>query len=383
MNVVSLCWSLAIAAALLTGGSSSAQPLDVWIGVEPSHEPLRNPPKGIYHATLDRQTGKLSPAELVGTIDAPGFLARHPRLPVLYSTGNEAGEAVVAAWQIDRSTGRVLLESLGVQPTGSGEACHVSVDQSSKVLLSAQYGGGSVVAYPLDEAGRIGPSTGIVQHQGGSGVVPDRQADPHPHWIGVSPDNRYALVPDLGQDRVRIYQLDTASARLTPFSDAGTARGGGPRHLAWHPNGRFAYVVEELLCGVSTFSWNAATGTLGWIDTQPMLTEAERAAETFTSGSEVAVHPSGRFLYAAVRGHDTISVFQINPQTGVLDPVEREPIRGSWPRHFGLSPDGAWLIAAGRDSDSLAVFAIDAKTGALRYTLNRTAAPRPICVIVR
>lgn len=361
--------------------ASCGDVLDVWIGVDEPTATVK--PKGIYHATLDSESGVLTPPRLVGAVASPGFLATHPtRDDVLYSTGRIAGEPCVVAWRMVRD-GEPTLEPINHQPTGDGGSCHVSVDATGKVLLSAQYMGGSVIAFPLDADGRIGPRSDIVEHEGASGVVPSRQEAPHPHATVVSPENGYALAPDLGQDRVRIYRLDAAAAKLTPHGAAVTPKGGGPRHLAWRPDGRFAYVIDELPCSLSTYAWNADVGELGWIDTQPMLSEKERSEEPPSKASEVAVHPSGKFVYAAVRGHDRISVFQSDPQTGVLTRTEREPIRGSWPRHFGLSPDGAWLIAAGGYSNTLTVFSIDPATGKLRYTLRSVDVPRPICVLIR
>lgn len=360
---------------------SNAKTYDVWIGVAEPTAAVE--PKGVYHATLDSESGELTPPRLVGEVAGAGFLATHPtRDDVLYSTGTVDGAPAVVAWRIVRDVAP-RLERINSQPTGDGGSCHVSVDQTGRVLLSAQYMGGSIVAFPLDDQGAIEPRSDIAEHTGASGVVASRQEAPHPHWTGVSPDNRFALVPDLGQDRIRIYKLDPAAAKLTPYGSAIAPAGGGPRHLAWRPDGRFAYVVDELTCSLSTYGWKADSGELGWIDTQPMVSKAALASEPPSKASEVAIHPSGRFVYAAVRGYDRISVFQSDPQTGILDPVENEPVRGSWPRHFGVSPDGAWLVVAGRDTNTLTVFAIDQETGALRYTLTSVNTPRPICVLLR
>ncbi|MEO1496331.1 MAG: lactonase family protein [Planctomycetota bacterium] len=369
-----------LAAALMLSCAAPAHAYDLWIGVA---EPAGGvTPKGVYHATFDKVSGKPTKPRLVGEIAGAGFLATHPTLPVLYSTGGVEGEPSVVAWRID-ADGQTGLARLNDQPTGDGGSCHLSVDATGQALMSAHYGGGSVAAFPLGEDGAIGPRASVVEHQGHSGVNAARQEAPHPHWIGPSPDNRFALAPDLGKDRVLIYRLDAASATLTPHGEGVTPPGGGPRHLAWRPDGRFAYVVDELPNRLSAYAWDAEAGRLELIDTQPMMSDAETAAEPPAKSSEVAMHPTGNFVYAAVRGYDRICVFAIDKESGTLTRVEREPVRGAWPRHFGVSPCGGWLVAAGRDSNTLSVFAIDQQTGSLRYTLESVSTPRPICVLIR
>lgn len=364
--VVSSCW--------LNCLTAPANELDVWIGTA---TPAGGPSRGIYHLTFDDESGKLSEATLAAETSQPGFLARHPRLPVMYSTVDSGGGAV-AAWRIDGAT----LTPLGEVPTGDGGPCHVSVDRTGNVLFSTQYGGGSVCSFRLSNDGSIAGRVSIVEHAEPSGVVPGRQQACHPHWAGLSPDNRFVLVPDLGADRIYIHRLNAETAELTRHGSVKTPPGGGPRHFKFHPTRPVGYVVNELTMSLSVFDWDADVGTLTLKQTIPTLTTEQIAGETFNSGSEIRVHPSGRFVYAANRGHDSITAYAVDPATGELSLVETEPIRGSWPRNFNLDPSGRWLLAAGRDSNTLAVFAIDADTGALQYVRETAEVASPICVVI-
>ena len=205
-----------------------------------------------------------------------------------------------------------------------------------------------------------------------------RQEKAHPHQVIVDPTNKYLCVPDLGIDKVAIYDIDLESAQIEYHSVADCPPGSGPRHMRFHPNGKFAFVLTELGLSVVTFHYDADAGTLEMIDETVALPEELRAGAD--SASEIQVHPGGRFLYAAIRGHDSIAAFEIDPETGKLSFIEHEPVRGSHPRHFNLDPSGKWLLAAGRDSNTIAVFRIDQQTGGLKYTSNTVYCPAPQCV---
>lgn len=359
---------------LMIAMPATAKDLDVWIG---THQTRGEAVAGIYHLTLDDQTGKLSQATLAAAQEGAGFLVPHPMNPaVLYSTGNG-----VTAWRIDRGGAAALLEPINSQPTGDDGACHVTVDRTGRVLISAQYGGGSVSTYRLNDAGSIAERVTVLEHNDPSGVVADRQSACHPHWVGLSPDNRFVIVPDLGADRVYIHKLDATTGELTRHGSVETLPGGGARHFKFHPTLPVGYLVNELALSLSVFDWNADAGQLSLRQTIPTLSEEQKSAEATNSGSEVRVHPSGRFVYSANRGHDTITAFSVDQQSGELSLIETEPIRGSWPRNFNVTPSGKWLLAAGRDSNTLAVFAIDPDTGSLQYTLEMAQVPAPICVL--
>lgn len=365
--------------ALLAATSTMhAENYDVWVGTMTAPSGAS---RGIYHLSLDSSTGALSSAKLAAETPQPGFLARHPKLPVLYSTLDGRDNAV-AAWRIAGDGLRKRLEPLGQVPTGDGGPCHVSVDPSARFLFTAQYGGGSVASYRLRNDGSIAERASLVEHDEPSGVVADRQKECHPHWAGSSPCGKWVLVPDLGADRVYIYALDAATGELKKHGSVETPPGGGPRHFAFHPDGKHGYVVNELDMSLSSFDWEAELGELTLRGTFPTLTEEQRAGEVFNSASEVDVHPSGRFVYVGNRGHDSVTGFQVGANPTELTPIDLEPVRGSHPRHFTLDPAGKWLLAAGRDSNTVAVFTVNQQTGDLRWSLESDYVPDPTCVLV-
>jgi 6-phosphogluconolactonase len=358
-------------------GSCWADELDVWIGTT---TPSGGPSKGIYHANFNAENGRLTQPRLAAEIANPGFLAMHPGGEVLYATGTIDGEPSVVAFRIAGQSGRTSLSMINSQPIGDGGAAHLATDRTGKVLLSAQYGGGSTALFPLATDGSVSPRSKLLKHEGGSGVVPRRQDKPHAHWVGTSPDNKFVFVPDLGMDKVVIYRLDADRADLSPHGFGQVPPGGGPRHMKFHPSTKFIYVLNELALSVTAFAYDAERGSMSALQTIPTVSEREKAKEVFVSASEIRVHPSGKYVYAANRGHDTITALRIDQQSGKLTPIETEPIRGSWPRNFNIDPTGKWLLAAGRDSNTMAVFDIDAETGELTYTRHMVMVPTPICI---
>ncbi|MEM9017109.1 MAG: beta-propeller fold lactonase family protein, partial [Verrucomicrobiota bacterium] len=195
-------------------------------------------------------------------------------------------------------------------------------------------------------------------------------------------DGRFALVPDLGMDGIVIYEVDTQAPAIKKHGFAESVSGGGPRHMRFSTDGKFIYLLNELSLSVTTFSWDAASGTTEKLSVEPALSEEVKAAENFNSAAEILVHPSGRFVYSSNRGHDTVSVYGADPATGNLDVVQVQPIRGAFPRNINLSPDAKWLLAAGADSNTIAVHAVDAETGKLTYQRGHIInVPSPICIL--
>jgi 6-phosphogluconolactonase len=334
--------------------------------------------RGIYHATFDTGTGRLSAAELAAEVGSPGFLAVHPDGDKLYAVANFDGGPGVVGYRIGAGGS---LERFDASPTGSGGGAHIAVHPSGRFLLTAQYGGGTTALFPLEAGGRLGEAQ-LSRHEGGSGVVPRRQEAPHPHWCGFSPDGRFALVPDLGMDGIVIYRVDLAGPSIARHGFAASVPGGGPRHMRFSPDGRFIYLLNELSLSVTTFEWDAASGTARQLGTVPALSEAAKAKEAFNSAAEIVVHPSGRFLYTSNRGHDTVTVYRADPATGMLEVIQVQPIRGAFPRNINLSPDGGWLLAAGADSNTVAVHRVDPETGELTYqTRGIINVPAPICIV--
>jgi 6-phosphogluconolactonase len=340
--------------------------------------------KGIYRARFDATTGKLSTAELAVAAPDPSFLAVPARGGFLYAIDEKSDPAKtpgrgVSAFALDRRTGALRL--LNQQEVGGRGPAHVTLDATGRCVLVANYGAGSIASLPVAADGRLGPAASTIKHTG-SGANPGRQKEPHAHMMLVSPDNRFALCADLGIDKVMIYQLDPAKATLTANSPAFAAvpPGSGPRHLVFHPNGRFVYVINEILCTMTVFRYEAANAAMTELQTVSTL----RAGETVQKGqstAEVLIHPTGRFLYGSNRGHDTIVVYAVDPRSGKITLVQHEPTQGKTPRHFALDPTGKWLLAENQQSDSVVVFAIDTATGKLTPTGQTVEVPAPVCAV--
>lgn len=355
---------------------SLAEELDVWLGTSSA-----KPSQGIYHCTLNAETGKLSESTLAAAMDGPGFLELHPKANVLYAVGGLDGKPSVAAFRINSSGGKPQLKLVNALEIGDGGAAHVSVDATGRTLLTAQYGGGSVGVFSLNDDGSLKKRTQLIEHEGGSKVVASRQDASHAHWTGFSPDNRFAFVPDLGLDKVVIYRVDAANSLLQPHGAGAVPPGAGPRHMKFHTSGQWIYVLNELDLTISVFDYDAAAGTMTIKQTIPTVSKAELAKEQFTSASEIRVHPSGRFVVSANRGHDTLSVFAVDGSTGELQLIELEHVRGATPRNFNYDPAGKWVLAAGQDSHTLASFAVSSETGELTYNRSVIQTPAPICVL--
>ncbi len=372
-------WMLIAMPALMdvpASQATGADVIDVWIGTSQA-----KPSKGIYQCQLNTTTGRLTDPTLAAEIDGPGFLAIHPDGNHLYAVGSIDGTASVAAYKIEKQGGKSTLKFVNALPIGDGGAAHVAVDSTGTTLLTAQYGGGSVAAFSLHADGSLHERTALIEHEGGSGVVPGRQDAPHAHWVGFSPDNRFAFVPDLGLDKVMIYKLDADTSTITPNGFAKVPAGGGPRHMKFHTSGKWVYVLNELSLSVTVFDYDAETGTMTPKQTIPTVPKTLLAKEKFKSASEIRVHPNGRFVYSANRGHDTITVFRVNQDTGALSVVELENVRGATPRNFNLDPAGQWLVVAGQDSHTLASFEVNPDTGELTYNRSNVFAPSAICVL--
>ncbi len=337
--------------------------------------------KGIYRCELDLATGKLSEPALAAETKNPSFLAVHPNHRFLYAVGeiNDFGgkkTGAVSAFSLDAKSGE--LKPLNQKPSGGAGPCHLVVDRQGKSVLVANYGGGSAAVLRIEEDGRLGEQTAFVQHTG-KGSDPARQEGPHAHSINLDAANRFAFVADLGLDQVLIYRFDAdkgALAKNEPPSVSLPPRS-GPRHFAFHPDGRHAYVINELANTITAMQYDAEKGILKTIQTVSTLPEGYKKP-TWTA--EVQVHPSGKFLYGSNRGHDSIAIFAIDEKSGELTPAGRQGAGIKTPRNFGIDPTGQFLLAANQDGDSVLVFRIDAKTGALEATGAKVEVGKPVCV---
>ena len=340
--------------------------------------------KGIYRARLDVATGKLSAAELAAECSDPSFLALNPNGKFLYaiderSDPKKTPDRGVGAYALDAHTGALSL--LNQQSAGGPGPAHLTIDVTGRSVLVANYGGGSVAALPIGADGRLGAPATVIQHTGSS-VNPARQKEPHAHAIVVSPDNRFAFVPDLGLDKVMIYRLDAAKASLVANTPAFAAvpPGSGPRHLAFHPDGKFVYVINEMLCTMAVFTYDAVSGALTDFQRISTLPPGE-SVQKGQSTAEVIVHPTGKFLFGSNRGHNTIVVYSIDPASGKLSYVENQSTQGKTPRHFAVDPTGAWLLAENQGSDTVVVFRIDPANGKLTPTGQSLEVPAPVSAV--
>ena len=338
--------------------------------------------RGITTLLFDDETGALAPGPVTTGVENPSFLALDPAGATLYSSdevteyeGKPSG--AVTAFRIDRDAG--TLELVSRQPAGGTSPCHLAVDGGGKNVLVVGYGSGTVGVLPTGPRGTLKPLATLLTHEGSS-VDPARQTSPHPHQIVLSPDERFAFVPDLGLDRIVQYRFDAAAGTLEPNDPpfASTAPGAGPRHMAFHPDGRRAYSINELDLTVDQFDYDPRRGVLSdrrTVDAMPA--SADRAG---VSGAEIAVHPGGETLYASLRGRDEIVVFRLEPATGEPKFLERTSTGGKTPRHFTLSPGGQWLLAANQNSGTITVFRV-AADGRLQATDKQANVPAPVCLL--
>ena len=326
-------------------------------------------------------TGNSLSIGFVAETTDPSFVAVHPDGKYLYAV-NEVGDFNGAeGWRDqffrDRSQEREAQISESGFHAWRGP-CFVSLDKDGRFVLVANYDGGSVATFEIEPDGSLSLAKGFVQHSG-SGTDKERQEGPHAHWIGVSPDNRFALVADLGLDDVLVYKFDDVQGKLTPHSPPFTQvkAGSGPRHLAFAPNGKFAYLVTEMASTVVAFSWNAEKGTLNTLQTLPMLPKDYNGSEG--SGRNHGASQRGNLCTRRIAGSaNSIAAFKVDGVKGTLTPIGIFPSGGKIPRHFTIDPTGKFLIAANADSDNIVTFKIDEATGALTPTGKEVWSPSPI-----
>ncbi len=337
--------------------------------------------KGIYAYRFDATTAKLTPVGLAAETTNPSFLAVHPNHRFLYAVneiGNYKGQESggVSAFAIDRATGKLTF--LNEVASGGADPAYITVDKTGKYVLVANYTGGSIASFPVLEDGRLGEASAFVQHTG-HGTNPERQEAPHAHSIDLSPDDRFAIVDDLGLDETLVYKFDNTKGSLTlntpPFAKA--VPGAGPRHFAFAPSGKFAYVLTEMGNTVTTYAYDSAAGILNSLQT---ISTIPKDFTKLNEDAEIEVHPSGKFLYASNRGHDSITVFAIDPNKGTLTLVEYASTKGASPRSFEIDPTGKLLFAANEKSDNIVIFRIDQKTGRLTPTGKVLDVSQPVCV---
>jgi 6-phosphogluconolactonase len=373
--------SLLVAGLVFCGSTSftpaGEAPEKLWVFVGTYTGPKS---QGIYRCELDLKTGKLSSASVAAALKNPSFLAIHPSERFLYAvseggTGKPSG--AVSALSLDAKTGELAL--LNQQSSGGAGPCHLVVDRAGRNVLAANYGSVSCCCLPIKTDGSLAEPTSIIQHKGTS-VDKSRQEGPHAHSINVDAKNRFAFCCDLGLDKVLVYRLDAAKGTLTPNDPPALdmAPGSGPRHFAFHPDGKTAYICGEMAMTITACDYDADKGIL--TKKQTLSTLPADADRKGTSTAEVVVHPSGKFVYVSNRGHDSIAIFALDAKTRGLTAVGHQGKGISTPRNFAIEPTGQYMLVANQSGGSVIVFRINTKTGELIPTGASVAVASPVCV---
>jgi 6-phosphogluconolactonase len=373
------------ALALVAAGVSGAAPVAhsrSYIAYVGTYTAPQSKSQGIYAFRFDADSGEFTSLGLAAETKNPSFVAASPNHKFLYAV-NEVGDykgknnGGVSAFAIDGATGKLKFLN-EVQSRGAGP-CYITTDATGKFVLVANYDGGSVAAFPVNADGSLGEASAFVQHTG-HGTDPERQEGPHAHSIVLTPDNKFAIVNDLGLDELLVYKFDATKGTLTPndppFAKIGA--GSGPRHFALRPDTKFAYALSEIKGTVTVLSFDASTATMHPVQTISTLPKDYKGP---IEDAEIAVHPSGKFVYASNRGDgNSIAVYAIDAAKGTLTLVEIAPTQGKTPRSFEIDPTGKFLLAENQESDSIVIFKIDEATGKLTATGKKLDVAAPVDV---
>ena len=342
---------------------------------------LQGKGEGIYVYRMDQSSGALELVSKATGIANPSYLAFDSTRRFLYAvnelkTHEDQPSGTISAFAVDPRTG--TLEFLNKRLTRGTDPCHVLVDKNRRFVFVANFMSGSVCVLPVLDDGSLGEASDFIQHQGSS-VDPVRQRGPHAHSVSLDEANRFAFVPDLGLDKLMVYKFHSERGTLEPNEVPWITMkpGAGPRHMAFHPSGRFAYLINELDSTLAALSYDGGRGTLKELQIVPTLPEGFHGESTC---GDVQISPSGTFAYASNRGHDSMVIYKIDQRTGELTHVDHAPTQGKTPRHFGIDPTGRFLLAANQDTDTLVTFHIDPQTGNVLPTGHATQVPTPVCV---
>jgi 6-phosphogluconolactonase len=340
--------------------------------------------KGIYVSRMDAGTGKLTEPELAAESPNPSWLTLHPNQRYLYAVnermdaGGKVGPGEVSAFSIDRKTGK--LTSINRVPSRGGQPCHIATDKTGSMAMVANWYTGSTAGFAIGRHGELGESTAFSQHEGPrSGPPAPGEPQNHCHSVVVTPDNRFLLSTNTGLNKVFVYRLDPSKATFTPHDPAflGLEKPTNPRHLALHPNGKWAYVANEINPGGCTMLRFDAR--LGVLEEGPVAASVPADYKGRTSPAECVVHPSGKFVYLSNRGHNSIAIFEVNQSDGTLTLVEPFLPGGETPRSFSIDPTGAFLIAMMQRSGLIIPLRIDRQTGKLAAAGDTLKLPVPVC----
>jgi 6-phosphogluconolactonase len=329
--------------------------------------------KGIYKLTLDSSSGNMEDIKLVAELDNPTYLAIDKSNRYLYATIKKGDEGGVAAFSIHPSTGNLTL--INHQLSSGSAPCHISLANNNKYLFSANYHKGLLEAFPLKEDGSIEAASSSVL-QSGFGPNKERQEKAHTHYVTLTPDQKYLCATDLGTDELVVSSFKNGSLTKSEELSLHLSPGSGPRHIAFHPNKKYAYILTELSSEVIALEYSEADSNfkiLQYIDALP---------EDFTGesiGSAIHISPDGKHLYTGNRGHDSIAIFKIAP-SGLLELISHIPTGGNHPRDFEISPDGNFILAANMNSNNILCFSVDKNSGMLSKQGSEINIPNPVCI---
>lgn len=334
----------------------------------------RKTSEGIYVYRFNTKTGDFAPVSVAKGVSNPSFLALSTDKRFLYAVGGTTGDSV-RAFSVDKpSHGLTLLNS---QASGGKGGTHLAVDKTGKWVMVGHYTGGSLSVLPTKPDGSLGSVSQFIQHEGKS-IEPERQTKPYVHSINIAPNNTDVFVPDLGTDKIVTYSLNAQTGQLTPGNPPFTTvtPGSGPRHFTFHPNGKFAYVIQEMGATITGFTYKK--GQLTPIQTVKTLPD-DYTGRKWTA--DIHISPDGKFLYGSNRAHESLVIFSIDPKTGQLTFVDHQPVNGKTPRNFAIDPRGNFVLVANQDSDNVTVFRRDKQTGKLTPTGKEIAVSMPVCLL--
>jgi 6-phosphogluconolactonase len=341
----------------------------------------RGAAEGIYAYRFDAASGSMSPLGLVAASPNPSFLALHPNGEYLYAVNegdpDSPSDGSLSAFSINKETGQLTF--INKTDSMGGSPCHLVVDQTGKFVFVANYGGGSVGSWRIQPDGSIGEMASLIKHEGSS--VHERQSAPHAHEVVISKDNTRLFVPDLGMDKVMVYQINPETGELTANNPPAAilTPGTGPRHMEFHPGGMHAYVIGEINSTITTFDFDPATGAF---TSKQIVSTLPEGFTGNTSTAEIEVSADGKFVYGSNRGNDTIAVFAVDPDAKTLTPVEYAPIQGQTPRNFVIDPSGAYVFSENQNTNNIVQFSRDASTGKLTPTGQvLTEVASPVCMV--
>jgi 6-phosphogluconolactonase len=341
--------------------------------------PEQSTSEGVYVYGMDTTTGNLNLKTVAKNLTNPSFLAVHPQTGNVYVVhekgtfeGNPGGGVIALA--VDPESGKVRL--LNKQSSGGEDPCYISIDHSGRYALVANYISGSVSMLPIAEDGKLEPVRSTDQHTGSS-IHPDRQDKPYAHCILPDPTNTFAVACDLGIDKILVYRMDLNAGELIKHSEVSVTPGSGPRHLVFHPSGRYAYLACELNSTVLAFTWDAEGGTL----------EEFQNVRTLPPGydgrnlpADIHLTPDGQYLYVSNRGHDSFACYEVSPESGTLTFKHHTSTGGAEPRGFAIDPAGKFLISANQNSNNIVTFLIDPGMGHLSRIGDEVQVSMPVCV---